>query len=70
MYVKPVSVRGDLLPVAASTNKGYLVALVVLSAVSVTVLATVALAAVILSKAYFSLLPVINPTTEDVVLTV
>jgi hypothetical protein len=55
-----------LLPVAASTNKGYLVALVALSAVSVTVLATVALAAVMLSKAYFNLLPVIVRNVEAV----
>jgi hypothetical protein len=36
LYVNPVSVRGDKLPVAADTNKGYLVALEELSAVSVT----------------------------------
>ena len=39
LYVNPVSVRGDKLPVAADANKGYLVALVALSAVSVTVAA-------------------------------
>jgi hypothetical protein len=36
LYVNPVSVRGDKLPVAAETNVGKFVALVVLSAVNVT----------------------------------
>ena len=36
LYLNPVSVRGDKLPVAADANKGYLVALEELSAVSFT----------------------------------
>jgi hypothetical protein len=36
LYVNPVSVLGERLPVAALANRGYLVALVVLSAVNVT----------------------------------
>ena len=36
LYVNPASVRGDKLPVAVDTNKGYLVALEELSAVSAT----------------------------------
>ena len=39
LYVNPVSVLGERFPVAAEVNNGKLVALVVLSAVSVTALA-------------------------------
>jgi hypothetical protein len=56
LYVNPVSVLGDRLPVAAEANNGKLVALVELSAVRVTALAYVAVSA----------LPVRSPVTLPV----